>query len=143
MLCSQALASYLQAGHPSFPVVTADSGPRNKKWTLQRRFNPAVASYMNRDGTNADATSAKKDTHTSAVADSIQVRRINRVLGLPAPPVNGEVEELLRKARRTLAQQRSGYCHSLNDYGHQVGLSDSNICLCCFREHNSTHFQMP
>ena len=64
----------LQAGQPSYPVVTADSGPRNKKHTLQRRFNPAVASYMSRDGMIADATSVGKDIHTSAVADSIQVR---------------------------------------------------------------------
>ena len=35
MLCSQALATYLQPGHPSFAVVTADSGPRTKKQTLQ------------------------------------------------------------------------------------------------------------
>ena len=34
MLCAQFLVSCLQPNHPSFPVVTADSGPRNKKQTL-------------------------------------------------------------------------------------------------------------
>ena len=69
--------------------------------------------------------------------DSIQARGINRVLGASAPPVHGEEQELPRKTRRMLAQLRSGYCSSLNDYRHRVGLSDSNICPCCGREEHS------
>ena len=137
MLCSQALATYLQRGHPSFSVVSADSGPRNKKQTLQRRFNSAVAPYMNHDGTIADAASVGSSLHTSAVSDSIQARGINRVLGAPAPPVHEEEQQLPRKTRRILAQLRSGYCSSLNDYRHRVELSGSNICPCCRREEHT------
>ena len=38
MLCSQALATCLQPGHASFSTVTADSGPREIRQTLQRSF---------------------------------------------------------------------------------------------------------
>ena len=116
MLCTQYLATSLQTGHPSFPVVTADSGPRNKKQTLQRRFNTEVAPYMSQDGTVVDAISARKEIHTTAVRDSIEARGINRVLGMPAPAVDKDEEKLLRKTRRTLAQLRSGFCLYLNDY---------------------------
>ena len=37
MICSQFLITWLQTGHPSFYIVTADSGPREKK-TLQKCF---------------------------------------------------------------------------------------------------------
>ena len=57
--------------------------------------------------------------------------------GTPAPSVHEEEEELPRKTRRILAQLRSGYCHSLNDYRHRVGLSNSDICPCCGREEHS------
>ena len=137
MLCSQALASFLQEGHPSFPVVTADSGPRNKKETLQRRFNPKVTAYTNRDGVVVDAECARREIHTEAVRDSIEARGVSRVLGAAAPPVHREEEGLPRKTRRTLAQLRSGHCYSLNDYRYRVGQSDTNICPCCGREEQS------
>ena len=38
MLCSQSLATFLQPDHASFPIVTADSGPREIRQTLQRSF---------------------------------------------------------------------------------------------------------
>ena len=47
MLSTQALATYLQEGHPSFSMVRAYSGPRDKKQTLQRRFNHKVPAYTN------------------------------------------------------------------------------------------------
>ena len=145
MLCSQALATYLQAGHPSFPVVTADSGPRNKKHTLQSRFNARVGRHIGQDGRMADTESAHRDIHTAAVAESIASRDMNRVLGAPAPPVHEEERQLPRKTRRTLSQLRSGHCYSLNDYKHRIGQSDSNICPCCRQEeHTVQHiFECP
>ena len=137
MLCSQALATHLQEGHPSFPVVTAYSGPRNKKQTLQRRFNPMVTAYTNRDGVVQDAELARKEIHTAAVRNSIEARGVNRVLGTAAPPVRQEEEDLPRKTRRILAQLRSGHCSSLNDYKFRTGQSDTNICPCCRREEHT------
>ena len=131
MLCSQYLATSLQREHPSYPVVTADPGPRSKKQTIQQRFNPVVAPYRGPDGTISDAASARKDIHTTAVRNSIAARGVNRVMGGPAPAVDGEEEQLPRKTRRTLAQLRPGYCSSLNDYKHRVGQSDTSICPSC------------
>ena len=129
---------HLPSGGTSlFLVVTADSGPRNKKQTLQRRFNPKVTAYTNRDGVVQDAELARKEIHTAAVRDSIQARGVNRVLGTAAPPVHQEEEELPRKTRRTLAQLRSGHCCSLNDYKFRVGQSDTSICPCCRREEHT------
>ena len=48
---------------------------------IQRRFNPRVAAYTNQDGVVVDAESARKDVHTEAARDSIEVSGINRVLG--------------------------------------------------------------
>ena len=145
MLCSQALATYLQAGHPSFPVVTADSGPRNKKHTLQSRFGAKVAPYVSQDGAVADVESARREIHTAAVAESIAARGTNRVLGTPAPPVHEEERQLSRQTRRTLSQLRSGHCYSLNNYKHRIGQSDTNICPCCRQEEHTVHhiFECP
>ena len=134
MLSSQYLATSLQREHPSYPVVTADSGPRPMKQTLQRRFNNQVAPYRGRDGAISDAASVRKELHTTAVRNSIMARGINRVLGEPAPAVDVEEEQLPRKTRRTLAQLRSGYCSSLNAYKHRVGQSDTSICPSCRQE---------
>ena len=145
MLCSQFLATCLQAEHPSFPVVTADSGPRTKKQTIQRRFSTGVAPYRSQDGTISDAVSARKEIHTTAVRSSIEARGMNRVLGTPAPAVDGEEEQLSRKTRRTLAQLRSGFCYDLNEYRHRIGQSDSSICPCCRQvDHTVQHvFECP
>ena len=43
MLCSQFLLSALRPNHPSHPTVTADSGPRNIRHTLQSRFRPSIS----------------------------------------------------------------------------------------------------
>ena len=40
LLCSQFLVTALQPGHLSYPIVTADSGPKDKKKTLQLKFRP-------------------------------------------------------------------------------------------------------
>ena len=137
MLCAQFLATCLQPNHPSFPIVTADSGPRNIKHTLQQRFSAQVASLKEMDGTIADAATAQKTIHRTAVEASIRARGTNRVLGTLQPPISPEEENLSRKTRRTLSQMRSGFCPSLEDFRHRVGLSTSNICPCCRREEHT------
>ena len=136
MLCAQFLATCLQPQHPSFPIVTADSGPRNMKNTLQTFSIAEVANFME-DGAIADAAAASKDIHTTSVRRSMEARGINRVLGIPAPAVNEEEEQLPRKTRITLAQLRSGFCSSLNGYKHRVGQSNTQICPCCRQEEHT------
>ena len=145
MLCAQYLASCLQPNHPSFPIVTEDSGPRNMKNTLQRRYNAQVASFMGEDGSIEDTDTARETIHQQAVQESVRARGSNRVLEAPAPPINSEEEQLGRKTRRTLSQVRSGFCPSLEDYRQRVGLSASNICPSCRREeHTVQHlFECP
>ena len=46
MLCSQFLLSALRPNHPSHPTVTADSGPRNIRHTLQSRFRPLISAHL-------------------------------------------------------------------------------------------------
>ena len=92
-----------------------------------------------------DAAAARSGIHTSAVVRSIGAKGPNRVLGAPAPAIDPEEEQLQRKTRRTLSQLRSGFCPSLEDYRHRVGLSESGICPCCERgEHTVQHvFECP
>ena len=94
---SQALTNYLQKEHPSFSVVTADSGPWDKRQTPQRLFNHKVVAYTNQDELVVDGESARKYIHTETVRDSIKARGTNRVLEAAAPPVYQEEEELRGK----------------------------------------------
>ena len=130
MICSQFLTICLQRDHPSFPVFTADSGPREKKLRLQRLFNAVVAPHTAQDGTIANAEAVRKEIHTAAVRDAIEARGSNRVLGEPAPETHEE-EKLPRGTRRVLSQLRVGVCHALNDFKHRVGQSETDICPCC------------
>jgi len=145
MLCTQFLASSLQPGHPSFPIVTADSSPRNMKQTLQRRYAAQVESFKGEDGTIGDADTARKTIHRLAVERSIRARGNNRVLGTPPSPIDPEEETLNRKTRRTLSQLRSGFCPSLEDYRLRVGLSMTDTCPCCRQEEHSVQhvFECP
>ena len=140
MLCAQFLATCLQSNHPSYPIVMEDSGPRNVKNTLQRRYNAQVVNFTGEDGSIADAATARGAIHRLAVEESIRARGTNRVLGTPAPPIHSEEEQLQRRTRRTLSQLRSGFCPALQDYRNRVGLSTSNICPCCrLEEHTVQH----
>ena len=145
MLCCQFLATCLQPLHPSYPIITADPGPRNMKRTLLRCYHAQVESLMGEDGTIADTDAARNEVHAAAVVRSIEARGANRVLGTPAPAIDPEEERLSRKTRRVLSQLRSGFCPSLEDYRHRVGLSESEICPCCRREvHTVQHvFECP
>ena len=100
---------------------------------------------MGVDGTVGDAEAARTEIHSAAVASSIEARRVNRVLDAPPPTIDPEEEELPRKTRRTLSQLRSGFCLSLEEYRHRVGLSASRVCPCCRQEdHTVQHiFECP
>ena len=140
MLCAQFLATCLQPHHASFPIVTADSGPRPIKQTLQSRYHTQVDGFREEDGTIADAAEALRTIHYRAVQDSINASGTNRVLGTSAPAISEEEERLSRKTRRTLSQLRSGFSPSLEDYRQRIGLSTSNLCPCCRQaEHSVQH----
>ena len=140
MLCSQFLASCLQESHPSFPIVTADSGPRTVKQTLQRRYTSEVARYTGGATQIADAAIARQLIHRAAVRESIEARGNNRILGIPAPAIDPTEKELPRPTRRLLAQMRSGFSITLNDYRHRIGQSNTSICPCCRQdEHTVQH----
>ena len=62
------------------------------------------------DGSITDGANAFKEIHTTLVRRSIKARGGNRVLGITAPAISEEEEQLPRKIRRTLAQLRSGLC---------------------------------
>ena len=88
MLCAQFLATCLQPDHASFPIVTADSGPRPIKQTLQSRYHTQVDGFREEDGTIADAAEALRTIHYRAVQDSINASGTNRVLGTSAPAIS-------------------------------------------------------
>ena len=162
MLCSQFLASCLQPGHVSFPIVTADSGPREMKQTLQRSFSETrecnggqqrVATSFREhlddllvDGLVQDIQTVRSTIHTRTVAQAIEARKPNRVLGAAAPDVVDERErDMTRQERTTLAQLRTGFCSGLNSYLHVIGAAESPLCPCCRQaEHTVQHlFQCP
>ena len=72
LLCSQFLARALQPSHPSFPTVTAPSGPRSIRNTLQSRFIPSVSPLLT-DGVMPPSNFklALADLHTTAVQTSL------------------------------------------------------------------------
>ena len=139
MLCSQHLATCLQANHVSLPVVTADSGPRRMKMSLQMGFSDQVNDLLT-DGYVEDIVEARRTIHTRAVQAAIGSRRANVVLGRAAPDVNPLESELPRGVRTTLAQLRSGYCSGLNTFLHRIDRAPSEMCPCCRQaEHTTPH----
>ena len=132
LLCSQFLARCLVPSHPSHSVVTAPSGPRQKKQTLQSAFLPTLTPYLS-GGTLPPGTYKEtlKTLHTAAVACAIGSRPANRVLQIPDPPVSVEERGLPRVYRTTLAQLRSGFSPALNSYLERVGRSNEDLCPSC------------
>jgi len=144
MLCSQHLATCLQPNHISFPIVTADSGPRRMKQSLQMHSSDEVGDLLV-GGVIEDIKEARATIHTRAVRAAMDSRRPNGVLSRPAPEVNEEEASLSRGARTTLAQLRSGYCSDLNTFKHRIGLIPSALCPSCRRaDHTTQHiFECP
>ena len=115
MLCAQFLAICLQRLHPSCPTVTAESGPRNTKKTLQHRYYTLVECFTGEDGAFADAASAQQAIHRIELEYFIRARGIKSVLDTPAPTFRVEEKGLSRKTGRTLSQLKSGFCPALED----------------------------
>ena len=139
MLCSQALATSLQPEHASFPIVTADSGPRNKKDTLQSGFLDQVEDLLV-DGHVRDIKETRKEIHTRAVEAAIRSREPNRVLRTTPPEIQEEEVEMTRGERTALAQLRSGFSSDLESFKNRIGVSDSPLCPCCrLSEHTTEH----
>ena len=141
MLCSQFLATCLQPGHASYPVVTADSGPRRKKETLQTAFLGQIE-HLLEDGCVRDIRVARSEIHTGAVRAAVDGRNPNRVLGAVAPDVNIEELEMGRGARTVLAQMRSGHCSALGDFRNAIDASTSPLCTSCGRADHTVHLNI-
>ena len=139
LLCSQHLATCLQPNHVSLPIVTADSGPRRMKQSLQTGFRDQVNDLLV-DGNVHDIKTTRKVLHTRAVQAAIRSRRLNGVLSGAAPEVDQSETELPRIARTTLAQLRSGYCSALETFRHRINLAPSAVCPCCRQtDHTTQH----
>ena len=139
LLCSQYLATCLQPSHVSFPIVTADPGPRRMKQSLRTGFSDQVNDLLV-DGCIRDIKLARSTIHTRAVQDAIGSRRLNGVLSLAAPDVDHAEVDLPRVARTTLAQLRSGYCSALNTFQHRINQAPDTICPCCRQaDHTTQH----
>ena len=132
LLSTQFLARSLIPSHPSHLVVTAPSGPREQKYTLQSRFLPSVAPFLS-NGTLPPNSykSTIQSLHTSAVASSVTSRPHNRVLAVPAPPISEEEQSLPRPFRSALSQLRSGFSPALMSYREEVGWSPDALCPWC------------
>ena len=85
LLSTQFLVTALHQSHPSFDVVSSQSGPRPVRQTLTSKHLQAVAPFLRGgaipDGGRADAL---KDLHISAVAINNMDTNLNRVIRPPA-----------------------------------------------------------
>ena len=132
LLSTQYLARSLLPSHPSYPTVTAPSGPRNMKHTLQSRFLPSVAPFLTNGSLPPNTYKTTiQSLHTSTVGSYIASRTPNRILGEPDPPISEEERTLPRSFRTTLSQLRSGFCPALNTYLQRVGRSSTDLCPSC------------
>ena len=141
MLSAQFLCSALRSVHPSFSVVSADSGPRDIKVTLASRYLPFVEEYLVDGSMPLEGyKAAVKDVHTKVVEMCLDGYAPNAVLGCKPPEVNSSEQRLLRHHRTTLSQLRSGWCRALNSYQHRINLVNSDQCpLCNLAYHSVEH----
>ena len=129
-LNTQYLVSALRASHPSHACVSAPSGPRKMKETLQSKYQDKAAPYLaNGVSVDADYCSNLKQIHS--VAASISRLGTNDLLGCRPPPVSPSEGRLTRLQRTTLSQLRSGHCRFMQDYKVRVGQATSDVCLEC------------
>ena len=119
LLSSQFLATALQLRHPSYPTVTADTGPRDKKKTLQLKFRPHIERFLS-NGAVQDAKEARKQLHTEYVDAALRARPLNPVLNLQPPDIAEEESFLPRQYRTTLSQLCSGHCSALNSFKRMI-----------------------
>ena len=109
------------------PIVTAPSGIRSMKETLQSRFLPTI-DHLLTNGTTDPTTykTSLKDLHTSAVRDAISQLAPNPVLQTPAPLVESEELSLPRAHRTALSQLRSGHCTFLKSHRARIGMDGAS-----------------
>ena len=132
MLCSQFLLSALRPNHPSHPTVTADSGPRNIRHTLQSRFRPSISAHLIDGITQPDCyRESLRQVHSDAVAATIAALSPNRLLGVSPPAVSASEQRLPRAHRTTLSQLRSGFSSAMRDYRHRIGAEPTPECPEC------------
>ena len=132
MSCSQFLAGALVPSHPSYGIVTMDSGPRPMKSTLQSRFQPSIAHLLNQGSTPpGEVKNIRAAIHTETVEQYLESIGPNRVLNERAPEVSEDELLLSRSSRTTLSQLRSGFCRRLNDFQHRIGTSVISACPSC------------
>ena len=141
LLSSQFLARCLIPSNPSHQIVTAPSGLRQMKNTLQSRFLPTVSPHLINGIVPPDSYRATiQSLHTSAVSSVISSRPHNRVLGEPSPGVAEEEATLPRPYRTALAQLRSGFSPVLNSTLELIEPGRGELCPSC-RDfpHTTTH----
>ena len=132
MLCSQFLLSALRQNHPSHPTVTADSGPRNIRHTLQSRFRPSISAHIMDGITQPDSyRESLRRVHSDAVAATIAALSPNRLLGVSPPAISASEWRLPRAHRTTLSQLRSGFSSAMRDYRHRIGAEPTPECPEC------------
>ena len=142
LLASQSLASAMRETHSVFEVVTNPSGPRQPKESLQPAYYEDIAPYLE-DGVVplGHYNNIKNKLHADHVRQAISSRRFNKVINRQAPPVHSSESRLPRPHRSALAQLRSGYSSSMNNYLVKVGRADSSACpQCGVDEHSPAHF---
>ena len=141
MLCSQFLLSALRPNHPSHLTVTADSGPRNIRHTLQSRFRPSISAHLIEGITQPDSyRESLQQVHSDAVAPAIATLSPNRLLGVSPPAVSASERRLPRAHRMTLSQLRSGFSSAMRDYRHRIGAEPTPECPeCAYPCHSVPH----
>ena len=131
LLSAQFLARCLQPSHPSFEVVTRDTGRRQMKETLRSKVIDQVHPYLDAPGTYGESI---KSIHSDVVRDTISRQAPNRVLGHLAPPISAKGKVLPPKTRAIMSQLRSGFCSNLPDYQFRIGRSQEDLFHLCLLE---------
>ena len=88
MLSAQFLASSLRPSYPLHAIVTAPSGLRLMKRTLQSSHFTSVEEYLQQDTLDpAKYPDTLKNIHTKFVRSSINLLDVNPIPGAAPPPI--------------------------------------------------------
>ena len=75
--------------------------------------------------------SSLRSLHAGAVAKAMSSLGVNLLLQSPPAKISSSEESLHRPYRTNLSQLRTGFYSSLQEYRHEIGLSDSAACPQC------------
>ena len=132
MLSAQFLASSLRESHPSFHAVSAPSGPRQMKATLQSAHLADVNAFLVDGKMPLEVYNrAKQDLHGKFVENYLSDQELNPIIQRRPFPVHPSEESLPRYYRSLLAQLQSGYSNYLNTYKHKINAATSPTCPRC------------